>query len=550
MLAGELSYGLVARTEGLKRGFREAKREMRSLKDYSTRTLGSIGSTLGATIAGIATIATAKAAISGIIDEGLRVDELATRATIIGTTAKELSALRYAATQSDVSVQSFEKSLIKMRKSIGDAGDGLKTAKDALAALGISQEEIVQQDASTQFMTISSALRAMENQTLQTKYAMDLLGRSGSELLPIIRGSAGNFEKYLEEGKRLSESLTDQNIAAAMAIDETLKRVKQSWENLKIAIVGSMGPNLAKFLELSAETLEWLNKKDFEAPAVSIVDYRNKSDEFKAKIAELERERDGILQTGRSGRSARSLIGQDAGSLAESRLEEIKRQIEVYRSTVAEIEKAIQNRSNREAAARQQTSAEQFLNEWRESLDRVDRVESVIRTIRSEGVGAIEDLSMKARILGQDLASAFRLDHARRYADFIQSLADQAQAIKDAIKSPLDQFNEGAKRVKDLMARDLLTEEEAKQYLRKRRDELGIVKSIDTVEPVSVGALSRGSSEAAAAIADFARFVTANDVNEDILAESKKQNDSLDDITDNTRRTYEEMQKIKVVDLN
>lgn len=544
MLAGELSYGLVARTEGLKRGFREAKREMNSLKDYSTRTLGSIGSTIGATIAGIATIATAKAAISSIIDEALRVDDLVTRATIIGTTAQELSSLRYAATQSDVSVQGFEKSLIKMRKSIGDAGDGLKTAKDALAALHISQEEIVQQDASTQFLTIASALRAMKNQTLQTKYAMDLLGRSGSELLPIIRGSAADFEKYLEEGKRLSSSLTEQNVKAAQKVDESIKRLKQSWENFKISFVGSFGTGISSALE---GVSEYLSGPELSTPPVSIVDYRNKSDEFKARLAELEARRAGLQEAANRQNSIAGNIGKYAVRDPVGQLKEINEQIERYKSAIAEIEKAIQNRA---AAAKQAASTEAFLNDWRETLNQVSIIKPAIDAIRSGGVHALEDLSMKARIMGQDLASAFRLDHARRYADFIQSLADQAQAIKDAIKSPLDQFNEDAKRVKDLMARDLLTEEEAKQYLRKRRDELGIVKSIDTVEPVSVGALSRGSSEAAAAIADFARFVTANDVNEDILAESKKQNDSLDDITDNTRRTYEEMQKIKVVDLN
>lgn len=169
------------------------------------------------------------------IDAADAIGDAAQRA---GTTVEAFSRLKFAAEQNDITFGSLEIALRKFQDTLGEAGQGTQSAVDAFRSLGLAAQDLKGIGIEEQLGIIADRFRQIKDPADQTRIAIDLFGRSGNELVPLLnRGSEGLAElsaKATELGlvldtqtskavdaakKKLEELIFQAEIAAAQIID-------------------------------------------------------------------------------------------------------------------------------------------------------------------------------------------------------------------------------------------------------------------------------------------------------------------------------------------
>jgi hypothetical protein len=131
-------------------------------------------------MAGMAAVGAAiGVATYAMIDQSSALVDLADRS---GLTVEWLERTGFAASQSGTDMESLVQSTARLQRSLGD---GSAAAVRAVEALGLSFSELRSASPDQQMQQILEALGKMPNQTDRATIAMTLLGKSGTQLLPL-----------------------------------------------------------------------------------------------------------------------------------------------------------------------------------------------------------------------------------------------------------------------------------------------------------------------------------------------------------------------------
>lgn len=215
---------------------------------------------LGGKVSGVgrslATLATAAAApLAGMTlsfaAAGDNLDKMSKRT---GVGVKALSELAFAAEQSGASLDSVEKGIRGMQRSLLNAEMGSKTATDALSALGLSVDELSGMSPEDQFTMIADAIGDVEDPSKRAALAMQLFGRAGSELLPMMSENAEGIANLRKEANELGRTMTAEDAQAAAELTDAMNRVKSVFIGVKNQIGAALAPAMSYLADLVART--------------------------------------------------------------------------------------------------------------------------------------------------------------------------------------------------------------------------------------------------------------------------------------------------------
>lgn len=237
---------------------------------------GSIGQYV-ARVAGVAAVSGAAIAAVGsfaksIADQGDRVQKLSIQ---LGTSTEFISGMGYAADLSGGSLETFTTGLRKMEKSIGDASAGLSTQVRALDRLGLTYEDLKNLSPENQFLTIADRMAVMEDKSLRTATAMDIFGRSGAELIPLlVRGGEG-IQEMRDEAERLGLVMSQEFADASAQFNDDLTRSQGVVTGIKRQIGEGLIPELdalaQQFVESAGSTDTWKDVGEFLGNLVRVL---------------------------------------------------------------------------------------------------------------------------------------------------------------------------------------------------------------------------------------------------------------------------------------
>lgn len=181
-------------------------------------------------------------------------DELQKMSMRTGTTVEFLSALSYAAEIAGTSVQDMEKGFKSLAKFMLGAGQGLATQNKALTALGLSFKDLKGLGPEDQFMIMTEALSKVEDKTLKAGLAMQVFGRAGASMLPMIdQGSAG-IKRMMERAEKLGLVMSGADADQAAILTD---KMTDLWKTVKMAVF-HIGAGLAPMITKAAEKMrEW-----------------------------------------------------------------------------------------------------------------------------------------------------------------------------------------------------------------------------------------------------------------------------------------------------
>jgi hypothetical protein len=176
-------------------------------------------------------------------------DELSKASDRTGMAVESLSALKYAAEQSDATLGDVVTGIRFMQRSLVEAAGGSKEAKAAIEGLGLSAEAVLKLSPDEQFKLIADRISRIENPAKRSAAAMGIFGRGASALLPLFKDGSKGMAELSKRAEELGIIIGKEDAAAATVFGDTLDDL---WKQIK-AVTFQIGAAIANALQPYAE---------------------------------------------------------------------------------------------------------------------------------------------------------------------------------------------------------------------------------------------------------------------------------------------------------
>ncbi|HUX01012.1 MAG TPA: hypothetical protein VMY35_08530 [Phycisphaerae bacterium] len=173
-------------------------------------------------------------------------DNIAKAAKRMSVSTEWLSAMGHVAGLAGGDMETLEKGVKRMSKTISDANDGMATYVRSFDKLGLHAEDLINLSPEKEFMRIADAIGKMKNPILQAAVAQDMFGQAGTRLLPMIQQGAEGMHHYMKEAERLGLVLRGKDAVAAENLVDMLTRMKGAWQGIVNVVGVTVAPVLGK----------------------------------------------------------------------------------------------------------------------------------------------------------------------------------------------------------------------------------------------------------------------------------------------------------------
>ena len=225
----------------------------------------------GQSLRGLSMVAGAvDVALAGLtVKAGQTADDLNTMSKVTGIGTEELQKYKLSADLLDVSVDTIAKSQTKLKRSMLSAQQGSKNMTDAFNTLGVA---IVDsnghlRDQEDVFSDAIKSLGKMTNETERDAIAMQIFGKSASELNPLIEDNGETFQKVADIFKQNNLEIVDQEtIDKANEFQDSLDTIKAmgmaTLSTIGMQLAGYLAPAMEKISEVLGKVFGWLSQLD------------------------------------------------------------------------------------------------------------------------------------------------------------------------------------------------------------------------------------------------------------------------------------------------
>ncbi|MCL2646108.1 MAG: phage tail tape measure protein [Phycisphaerales bacterium] len=244
--AGSAFIELLVHDGKLVKGLQKASRKLKAFGDAIAgwgRKMAMVGTAVAAPL-----VASAKV----FAEMGDRIAKASART---GVSVETISELGYAAEMSGASLEILEGSLRRMQKTIIAAAEGGKSATEALAKLGLTVDDLRGLSPDEQFKLIADRLSQIKSPAFKAAVAMELFGRAGTQLLPMMSNGAAGIEALQQQARALGLTMSTEDALAAAALKDTFTVL---WKVLKqgVFVIGSaLAPTLKAVSEWIIDTV-------------------------------------------------------------------------------------------------------------------------------------------------------------------------------------------------------------------------------------------------------------------------------------------------------
>ena len=299
---GSLNVDLTLETARFQKGLGDAQRSIAGAQQ-------GIGG-LGKAVAAVGTVLAGSAVVSSLKDMAMRGLEFASSlgetAQQLGVTTTELQEYRHAATQVGLAQDEMDAALAKLTRNLGAAANGSKAQADAFAKLGISIR-----DANGNIKTagaiipdIAEALKGIPDPAQRAALLVDMFGKSGQKLEPLLSEGAAGVNALRDAAHRLGIVLSNEQIQNADKVADDMAALNQVLEAKLASVVADNAKEIIVLANAMATLVDkagaairaWQNwrKEVANKNDQAIVDGWLTSDADKAAAAARIRARNGV----------------------------------------------------------------------------------------------------------------------------------------------------------------------------------------------------------------------------------------------------------------
>lgn len=271
----------IITTESKLKTFKGQLREVGNIKlrvaGEQLKQLGSKATAAGQAMRGLSRAGAAVVAGLGTLTYKASswADDINTLAKQYSLSTKELQKYKAAADLVDVSVEDVAKSHVKMTKSMKSAQDGSKKQTEAFKKLGISvtDSDGNLRDSDEVWQETIKALGTMTNETERDALAMDLMGKSATNLNPLIEDGGETYKRVSETLKKYGlDFIDDKTLKNANSFKDELDTIKMiggvAFAQLGTSLASYLAPALEKVVGWVGNFAKWLGGLNPQVVAV------------------------------------------------------------------------------------------------------------------------------------------------------------------------------------------------------------------------------------------------------------------------------------------
>lgn len=253
-----LQRELIETTQKLEDLEKQYKRSSPVLESISAKTGELADKTKGlSTAAGVA----AAGMLAMAYNAGTAADDLLTMSKQTGFTVEELQKMKYASDLVDVSYETMTSSITKLTK---DMASGSKVFEEL--GISIKNQDGSMRDATDVWYEAIEALGKIENETERDQMAMELFGKSATEMAGIIDDGGASLKALGDDLEATGAIMSKDAVESAGkfndAIDELKGKASQAFVTAGAALADSLIPMLEKLVDVVSKVLQWFGNLD------------------------------------------------------------------------------------------------------------------------------------------------------------------------------------------------------------------------------------------------------------------------------------------------
>lgn len=250
MNVAQLTIEMAANVARLKTDMAAARNTVDSTMNSIRKSAGLAAGALGAIGIGLSGAAFA-GWIKGAINAADETNKLAQK---IGLSVKEIGGLQLAFQQGGVNAEAMQKSLAKLNINISN-GDA------AFKALGVTTKNADGSLRSTTSVLIDIAdkFANTQNGAAKTAMAMEIFGKSGVDLIPVLNAGGESIKEFGELAEKLGLVLSEDTAAAAEKFNDTLELISLGSRGVANQVMAELLPT---FQSLAGEFLTLITTGD------------------------------------------------------------------------------------------------------------------------------------------------------------------------------------------------------------------------------------------------------------------------------------------------
>lgn len=263
---GKLVVSIVTDLNGLNEGLKSAEKSVKDTSGKITELTTKIGKTL--TVAGAAITGTFALMAKSVVDYN---EEIYRMSEQTGLSVETLSRLKYVAEQNESSFEAVAIGIKYLSKNLYEAASGSDEARGKFESLGVSVKNAdgSVRNAEEVFYELADRFASMKNATEKSALALQVFGRQGTSLIPVLNLGSEGLRKAAEQADRLGITLTSANAKALDEFGDNVNNIKQALLGLWIEIVNNLTPALTDLAEGFTELLVKIREFAQEHPALT-----------------------------------------------------------------------------------------------------------------------------------------------------------------------------------------------------------------------------------------------------------------------------------------
>jgi hypothetical protein len=161
-----------------------------------------------------------------------------------GVSVEALSALKFAAAEAGVEAEDLEHGFKHLGQTVQHAADGSNEAQQALAGLGTSVSELMSLAPDKQFERLADGIAKIQNPTTRAARTMEVFGRSGLALLPLLNKGAAGIAELRSEAERLGLVKSKDAVENAFRLQRAFAAAGKALNAIWNTIGGAIAPLL------------------------------------------------------------------------------------------------------------------------------------------------------------------------------------------------------------------------------------------------------------------------------------------------------------------
>lgn len=217
-----------------------------------------LGKKLGAGIATAAKFGAALVVGAGVAGAGMlalvnktanAADEIDKLSERTGINREELQRWKYAAGQSGADIGKLEVGIKKLSGVMDDAANGNVKATEGFQKLGISLDDLKNKSQEQIFEETMAALADMEEGAERNALGNDLLGKSYTEMLPLLNAGSDGMQALKDRADELGIVMSEDAVKANVVYGDTMDDLKLSFGAVFMELSNNFLPVLQKLID-------------------------------------------------------------------------------------------------------------------------------------------------------------------------------------------------------------------------------------------------------------------------------------------------------------